>query len=347
MTQFNTTVFSIALILWIAIHSSAGWVEKDMLSRDSISVAEILENYIQASGGSALAEIRTEIRKGTLLRGVFGRVPLEIVAKVPGKWRYNQTFAWGDQICYGFDGSNAWIQDTKSIVKMNLKQRLDLQLMLDVLAPLRLQEFYPVMRTMGSEKIGEREAAIVLGTSQEGVSTELAFDLETGLLLRAGEIFFEDYRDIGPVKRPFRIILGKGEGEFHPRIIMQFTQILHDVEADDSLFQMPGCILPFEKPPLYTQRKQVEVKTKALEACVGVYQESNSMYTVTRQQSHLMIEWAGPQGSSGKIEIKPESETDYFIEFLNLEFHFVKDESGNVTHLEIGADRTRKAKKIK
>ena len=35
------------------------------------------------------------------------------------------------------------------------------------------------------------------------------------------------------------------------------------------------------------------------------------------------------------------------MEFLNRDFHFVKDESGKVTHLQIGNDQSFKAVKIK
>ena len=48
-----------------------------------------------------------------------------------------------------------------------------------------------------------------------------------------------------------------------------------------------------------------------------------------------------------RLEIRPESETDYFMRFLHRDFHFVKDASGRVTGLETGKDRAQKAKKIK
>ena len=51
-------------------------------------------------------------------------------------------------------------------------------------------------------------------------------------------------------------------------------------------------------------------------------------------------------GLGRKTEIIPESETDYFIEFLNREYHFVKDESGTIVALEFGADRSKRARKL-
>lgn len=334
------------LILFLA--SGVGLSEKASPSGSALTVEKVIENYIQASGGSALEYIQAELRKGTLLRGTSGKVPLEIIAKALGKWRYTQTFAWGDQVCYGSDGKTAWVQDTKSVQEMSPRQRLDMQLLFDVQAPLKMNEFYPEMKITGSETVGDREATTVRAQSPEGFIIVLAFDLENGLLLRAGDIGFEDYRDVGRVKRPFRILLGKNQEGRHRQMIMQFTEIRHDIDADDSLFLRPTCVLPFTEAPLYKSRKQVEVSIEALEACVGVYQHPQNpklTYRVTRQQNHLMIKGPGWRRS---LEIKPESETDYFIHFLGWEFHFIKDKAGSVAHLEItaGPGQTIRAKKI-
>lgn len=334
----------ILLLLFLAFAQEDNETAKKGPSR---SIAKIIENYIRASGGSALAEIKTETRKGTMQRGVTGKVPLETVAKAPGKWRYQQTFAWGDQVGYGFDRTIAWVQDMKGVFQMSPRQRLDLQLLLDAQAPLNIRKSFPEMAIKGPEKVGDREATTIVATSPDGIQTELAFGNETGLLVRAGEMVFEDYRDVGPVKRPFRILLGKDEGEKHLQMKMEFSEIRPDLEVDDARFQRPVCVLPFKEAPLFKQRKQVDIAIEALEACVGKYQHPERpgvIYTVTRQQNHLLLgrtDWRGQ-----KVEIMPESENDYFIEFLNQEFHFVKDAAGKVIHLEIKADRTLTAKRI-
>jgi hypothetical protein len=314
---------------------------------EPLSPAVILDNCIQASGGSALAALKSEIRKGSLLRGVTGKVPLETTAKASDKWLYSQTFAWGDQVSYGCDGTLAWVQDTKTVSPLSPRQRLDLQLLLDFQAPLNIRKYLPGLAVKGSEKVGDREATTLKASSLAGIEIELAFDKETGLLLRAGDIVFEDYRDVGGVKRPFKILLGKDDGEKHLRMQIQFSEIRHDLEVDDSLFQRPASALPIKEPPLFKPRTKVEIGIEALEACAGKYQHPDRpelIYTVTRQQNHLLLgrsDWLGQ-----KVEIFPESDTDYFIEFLNQEFHFVKDTAGNVTHLEIGPDRALKAKRI-
>ncbi len=344
MIIFRRICYLISLIMISLGGTSAIRAGEAAQPNESPSAAACIEKYINACGGSSLSKIRTEIRKGTLVRGVFGKVPFVCTAKAPGRWLYNQTFAWGDQISYGFDGSVAWVQDTQGVQRMNPGQLLDLQLLLDVQAPLRMREFFPDMVAKGSEKIGAAEVTTILAKSRQGISVELDFDRETGFLLRAGDIFFEDYRSIGDVKRPFKIILGRDEGEAHLKMTMELLDIKQNLDVDDSLFELPACVLPLKGAPLYRSRKQVEVSAEAMDACVGEYEHPEQpgvTYTVSREKNHLMIEktdWGQ------KVEIKPESETDYFIEFLEIDFHFVKDASGEVTHFEFG-DRSLKARK--
>lgn len=317
----------------------------------NFSVAEIIKNYIQACGGSHLAGIKTETRKGKLQRGVSGQVPLEITAKTPGKWRYLQAFAWGDQVCYGCDGNTAWVQDSSSVSQMSPQQQQEMRMLMDFQFPLFIQKLYPRMMVTGTETIGKNEAYTVLATSPEGYIADFAFDKKTGLLFRAGRVTFEDYRSVGDVKRPFRIILGKEdeEGEKHLPMKMEFTDTQHNLPVDDAQFQSPGCALIKVEPPLYKHRIPVELSAAALEACVGVYQHPeipNVTYTVTRQQNHLMLERTG---WGQRMEIKPESEVDYYMQFLNREFQFLKDNTGKVTHLVIKApgEPSLKAKKIR
>jgi len=321
--------------------------ESSGLSSHSVTAADIVNRFIQASGGSELAKIRTEKRTGTLVRGVSGPVPFETTAAASGKWHYDQVFAYGDRVSYGFDGGQAWIQDTVGVSALPPAEWLELALLLDIQAPLKLERLFPKMTVKGSERIGTREAVVLAAASGEGFGSELAFDNATGLLLRAGDFFFDDYRDVGKVKRPFLVFFGKDGGPDSLRLKMQVSEFRQDIDVDESIFVKPACSLRPVPPLLYKLRKEIPVGRETLGALVGVYRSNadpNVLYTVTTQGSHLTIERTG-WGTS--VEIRPESETDYFMRFLNREFHFVKDAAGRVTGLEIGADRALKAKKVK
>jgi len=314
------------------------------LVQDSLQVTRIIEKYVQASGGDALAEITTEFRKGTLVRGSTGQVPFEIRSKAGGKWYYEQVFAWGDRVVYVSNGFNGWEQDTRQITDLKPEDFLYLRMLLDIHAPLRIREFYPEMVIAGSEMVGDRHAVILAAKSREGLNTELSFDKETGLLLRAGEMYFEDYRDVGKVKRPYRILLGDGSDENNPRLVMRFMKISHDQDIDDSYFSEPICLLAPKDSPIYIEWKETLPDTSAMKECTGEYQYAPGYnLIITREQDHLFFK-INDEGI--KYEIRPASAIDYFIKYINLSFHFVRDSTGLVSHLELGPDRTRQAVRV-
>lgn len=341
------------IVMSLVFLSLSSWMlpssfqESSGLSSHSVTAADIVNRFIQASGGSELEKIRTERRTGTLVRGSSGAVPFETTAAAPGKWHYHQVFAYGDRVSYGFDGGQAWVQDTNGVSALPPEERLELVLLLDLQAPLKLDRLFPRMTVKGSERIGGQDAVVLEAVSREGFESELIFDSATGLLLRAGDIFLGDYRDVGKVKRPFLAFLGKDKDGDPLRLKMRISEIRQDVDVDESIFVKPACALRPVPPPLYKLRKEIPVDRESLEACVGVYQSNADpkvLYTVTTQGPHLMIERTG---WGTKLEILPESETDYFMRFLNREFHFVKDAAGLMTGLEMGTDRAQKANKIK
>jgi hypothetical protein len=47
------------------------------------------------------------------------------------------------------------------------------------------------------------------------------------------------------------------------------------------------------------------------------------------------------------MEIRPASETDYFIRFLNIECQFLKDDDGEVAHMVVEAGRQLKLEKVR
>ena len=83
----------------------------------------------------------------------------------PGRWRYSQVFAWGDQQSFGFDGTRGWVADTKSVGPMEAGQLLDLQVLWDPRMPGHLSELFPTMEVTGTEKTEAGEITKVRATS--------------------------------------------------------------------------------------------------------------------------------------------------------------------------------------
>ncbi len=340
--KLDSVLFS---LLMVCISACAPGAMK-ATEKQSLNVPSVLDSYVKASGGDAFSDVRSIKRKGTLIRGTNGKVPFENISKSPGKWYYNQIFAYGDQVSYGYNGMKAWVCDTKMTDTLSEAERLDLQILFDIQAPIKLGEIYPEMTIKGSSPSSEGDVVTILATSKEGIEKELVFDVKTGLLVRAGDIYFEDYRPEGKLNLPHRIFIGDANDENQLRLKMEISEVEFEPQVDDSVFEKSDRPLPMEKSQLYTLRKQVVVSDEAMVVCLGVYQHPTDpkvQFTVTKQQNHLMIERTGWRN---RLEIKPESELDYFVRFINLEFHFVKNSDGKVYQLEIGFDRTIKAKKI-
>lgn len=336
---------AVALILcsFVAFSENISFDEK--ISEDSLSVRQIMNGWIKAVGGDSLVAVHTETRKGSLVRGNNGYVPFEMFYFSPGKWYYHQIFAWGDQVVYLFDGNKGWIQDTKCVREMTPEELLYLQLLLNVQLPFIIHDLFPEMTLDRLIQTDNQKSVIINGKSATGLSIPLIFDTESGLLIRAGDIFFEDYRNIGNIKRPYRIILGEDLGDTILQMKMLFTEITHNTIIPDSYFQTPLCALPVKESPIYREWNEVEIDTIAADACVGEYQITpDGIIYVTREKDRLMVKFPG---SDLKYEIRPESETDYFIRFGNISFHFIKDDTGTITHMAIGPDLSRKYQKIK
>jgi len=346
MRKWVQRAIVIVPILVVGLGSGAARERVDAAGGSS-TVEAVIDRYVQASGGAALAEIKTETRRGTLVRGQSGRVPFLASLEAPGKWHYNQAFAFGDQVSYLSDGNEAWAQDTRGVGEIGGKERVDLRIMFDLSLPLRIRDLFPDMKVQGVEKVGDRDAVVIRARTREGIETDLLFDRESGLLVRAGDLSFEDYRPAGSVKRPYRIFIGEDPAGNSVRLRMDVADIAQNVEVEGSLFSRPACTLPMKPSVLFKPRRQAAPNVEAMEACAGLYQHPTDpavTYTVTRQQTHLMMKRTG-WGQA--LEIKPESEWDYYIQFLNFEFHFVRDASGRVTALELGADRSVRAAKLK
>ena len=115
-----------------------------------------------------------------------------------------------------------------------------------------MKEQYTRLRTVGRDKIGDRDAYVVLGVRSETQSERLFFDVETGLLLRRitylrtmvgvipEQTDFEDYREVDGVKLPFTVrqsVIDVG----NPFVIRKLTEIKLNAPVDDSKFNMPAA----------------------------------------------------------------------------------------------------------
>ena len=205
------------------------------------SVDSILEKYVAASGGkSAFEKITSRVSKGTVemtaldMRGTAEfdeQSPnlSSLLIDAPGLGVMQRTF----------DGSRAWLQDPlQGFIRLS-GAGLELAKAGAVFnQQTKLRELYPAAVLVGKEKLAGKDAYVVQMAFEKWY-----FDAEGGLLLRKGNTYYDDYREVDGIKLPFwmREDVFSGVG-----LIYQLTEIKHNVKIDAAKFAAyPSC---FTKP---------------------------------------------------------------------------------------------------
>jgi len=205
------------------------------------SVKSILEKYVEASGGkSAFEKITSRVSRGTVeitALGMTGTAEFDeqspnkssLIIEAPGLGIMQRTF----------DGSQAWLQDPVQGFIRFTGPGLELVRTAAVFnRQTKLKELYPSAGLIGKEKLNGKDAYVVQMDYERWF-----FDAEGGLLLRKGNTYYDDYREVDGLKLPFRIRedVYSGVG-----LVYQLTEVKHNVKIDEAKFTAyPSC---FTKP---------------------------------------------------------------------------------------------------
>jgi carboxyl-terminal processing protease len=206
------------------------------------TIARILDRYVAAKGGrQALEKLTSRVSKGRMEMEAVGLSgSAELYEKAPNKSILIVNMSGLGIMQRGFDGHDGWWQDSlMGYIKLSgdglTKARRDA----DFYGDIKLAELYPLLVFGGKEKVGEREAYVLWGGIAGAELDKLYFDVQTGLLLRKGNIYYEDYREVDGVKLPFTVreesLLGFG-------FVFKVTEVRHNVAIDDGKFvEFPNC----------------------------------------------------------------------------------------------------------
>jgi zinc protease len=107
------------------------------------------------------------------------------------------------------------------------------------------------MAVAGKERVGERDAYVIVSRVSDRRIERLYFDAQTGLLLRVAattetplarlpeETVYEDYREVDGVKLPFTVRVSYVD----PFVgwTRKITEIRHNVPVEDSKFAKPAA----------------------------------------------------------------------------------------------------------
>ncbi len=215
------------------------------------SVAQILDRYVEATGGrAALEKLRTRVMKGNVevtALGASGQFSAR--SKVPDRQVSVIDFSGFGSIREGFDGTNAWTAAPLQGTRLKTGSELA-RVRRSLVFPreLKLESVYDRLEVRGPAKVNEEEAWLVEAFPKEGKPDRLYFGRKTGLLLREetsvtsvlGEMNFRidlgDYRVVDGVKVAF---LMKVPEPAEMGLQIRLTSVQHNVEMQDAEFAPP------------------------------------------------------------------------------------------------------------
>jgi carboxyl-terminal processing protease len=202
------------------------------------SAEVVFEKYLNAIGGRAATEkITSRVSTGTVeLAALETTGTVEIFEQSPNKSSVIINAPGLGVIQKTFDGSRAWLQDPlRGLIRFtgfNLKVAAASAVFN---RPAKLKELYPSAVVRRKEKLGARDVFVVRMDWEDWY-----FDAEDGLLLRIGDTYFDDYREVDGVKLPFKIRENVFSGL---GLEYKFSEIRHNVKIDEKKFaEYPSCL---------------------------------------------------------------------------------------------------------
>lgn len=215
------------------------------------SGAELMKKFIDASGGEeAMKSIKSRKSVGIFAMPAMGiEASIEVINEAPGNMlMVIEIPGLGSEIT-GTDGDVSWaVSSTNGPRVLEGEESTAMSQQADMLSPLKWEEIYESVTTVGEEDVEGTPAYVVELVNKETGRTETRlYAKDSGLLLQLrqkqmsamGEMpsvtTMSDYRDIDGLKMPFKMVITAGQMEQ----VVTMTSIEHNVEVDDGAFGPP------------------------------------------------------------------------------------------------------------
>lgn len=254
ITIFLTAVLMLAANVWAQKPDSKSDVKapeaKPTPAAKLPTVKEVLDKYVQAIGGrEANEKIQTRVMKGNVEISPMGvKGTNEIYAVAPDKSYAKVSLAGFGEIIEAYDGKTAWtINPLQGNRDKSGNELLQTKLGSTFHRELNLDKLYSKMELKGTEKVGDKEAYVIVATPVGLEAQTFYFDKVTGLLLREDmtsitpegvmpvKTFYDDFREVDGIKLPYKIRAVLPQFELNTTI----TEVKNNVKIDDALFSKP------------------------------------------------------------------------------------------------------------
>ncbi|MEO8436504.1 MAG: S41 family peptidase [Pyrinomonadaceae bacterium] len=201
---------------------------------------QIIEKYVEAAGGkAAFAKLHSRVsRAQTETVGTGQKGSLELYEKAPNKFAMLIDVPGVGIMMRGNNDQASWWQDPlQGYIEFSGPGWFDAIREAYFDKTTRLKDLYPNWEFKGKEKVGQNDAYVLQGTTSN--LSKYYFDVHTGLLLRKGNTYYEDYREIDGVKLPYLI---REDSLLGFTFVYKITDIKHNVPIDDAKFApYPSC----------------------------------------------------------------------------------------------------------
>ena len=216
-------------------------------AQPKVTADQVIDKYLQAVGGvDALQKVSTRVEHGHI--DFSGRqASIDVYAKAPDKRLSVMHMPNGDSIT-AFDGQAGWLGNGgRPAHQMNAAENIGAKIDAQLSFPQNLKQMFDEFRVGRTEKIGEKEQAVVFGRKQGQPPVKLYFDPESGLLTRVVrytetplgrlpvQIDYSDYGDVAGVKVPKQWTLARPNGRF----MIQIDEVDQKQPIADSKFTEP------------------------------------------------------------------------------------------------------------
>jgi len=213
---------------------------------------QIIDKYVQAIGGKAAVEkLTSREAKGTFELAAMGvSAPFVNYTKAPNKSVFTIDIAGFGTIQRGYNGSVGWSSDPQTgLRELSGSELAQMKLGSDFYRDVRMMQLFPKMTVKGIEKVGDRDAYLVEGTTADGYTEKMYFDTQNGLLLRTDSeadtpqgkipatVLTSDYREVDGVKIPFTMVEKTPTIEF----TLKLDSVKHNLPVDDAKFNKPAA----------------------------------------------------------------------------------------------------------
>jgi hypothetical protein len=214
------------------------------------AVSEILAKYVQALGGrEANEKIKTRVSKGTIEISPMGiKGTVEEYRAAPDKYHSAGNLTGLGLLIEAYDGKTAWssnpVQGNRDKTGQELLQA---KLASNFYREINLDKLYLKIEVKGIEKVGDKDAYVVIATPDGIPSETFYFDTVSGLLVRSDStaitpegnmaitVFYDDYRSVDGGKTPFKMRAVTPQFE----LVTTLTEVINNQSISDAKFQKP------------------------------------------------------------------------------------------------------------